>query len=134
MKLRAYFALALVLTLVVVSVGSQFGLGAGIATSAVVGASFGAGKYLDKRAPGWPLRHEAGALLIFWTLMAGLQFCLLAGVPVHMLTRWPAWACIAGAAVLSTAWALGIWPAQRRYHEVQRALAVQRKKLARRSR
>jgi hypothetical protein len=137
-KLRGYLALALVLIFVVMSVGSQFGLGVGAAAAAAVGASFGAGKYLDKRAPGWPLRHEAGAILIFWMLMAGLQFCLLAGVPVHVLTRWPAWACSTGAAVLSTAWTAGVWPAQRRYYAVQRALAAQRKKqqkkLTRRSR
>jgi hypothetical protein len=103
---------------VFVSVGS--GVGWGLAEAVALYAWWLPS--LVFRRSTWPLRHQYWAFAHFVYIFATLVFAFLAGVPLHLITRWPMWVCVLLAPVIGGGVTIALWPAQRRFHAARISL------------
>lgn len=74
----------------------------------------------------WHRRHERLSFAYWAWAFATLAFALLAGVPLHAVTRWPTGLCALLAAVIALGASAALWPAQRRFYAMQQWLDAAR--------
>jgi hypothetical protein len=77
----------------------------------------------------WPLRHQHLAFAHLVYVFSTLFFAFLAGVPLHVVTRWPTWVCVLVAPLIGVAVTVVMWPAQRRFYATKLALLEANKRL-----
>jgi hypothetical protein len=70
----------------------------------------------------WPLRHQYWAFAYIIYVLTTVFFAFLAGVPFHLITRWPMWVCVLLALVIGGGVTTALWPAQRRFFAARLSL------------